>query len=137
MLVFQHENMTDNVLSELSRRERQVMDVLFAEQEATVAELLELLPSAVTYSAVRATLRVLEEKGHVQHEERGPRYVYRPTLAAESARRAAVRHLVRIFFNDSVEQAAMALLRSPDMKLTPAQLDRLAREIKRARKEGR
>lgn len=129
--------MTDNVLSALSRRERQVMDVLFAEQEATVSELLELLPSDVTYSAVRATLRVLEEKGHVQHEERGPRYVYSPTLAAESARRAAMRHLVRTFFNDSVEQAAMALLRSPDMKLTPEQLDRLAREIKRARKEGR
>ena len=129
--------MADEVMTGLSRRERQVMTVLFAEEEATVAELLERLPGDVTYSAVRATLRVLEEKGHVRHEERGPRYVYQPTLAAESARTAAVQHLVRTFFNDSAEQAAMALLRNPDTSLTAEQLDRLAQEIERARKGGR
>ena len=121
----------------LSRREREIMDVLFERGEGTVAEVLEAIPDPPSYSAVRATLRVLEEKGHVTHREDGPRYVYRPRVEPEKARRAALRHLVSTFFGGSPEEAVAALLRMSDADLGPEELERLTQRIGRAREEGR
>lgn len=129
--------MAGDAVAGLSRRERQIMDVLFARGGATVSEILEALPDPPSYSAVRATLRILEEKGHAKHEQDGPRYVYRPTVGDEAARRAALKHVVGTYFHGSVEEAAVALLRMADRRLTAAQLDALAAEVERARREGR
>lgn len=129
--------MPNEPLRDLSRRERQIMDILYARGPSPVGEILERMVDPPSYSAVRATLRVLEEKGHVEHEEEGPRYMYRPTVGRERARTAAMRHLVRTFFNGSAEQAAVALLRLSETRLAPEQVERLAREVERARKEGR
>jgi predicted transcriptional regulator len=121
----------------LSRREREVMDVLYRRGEATVAEVLEELPDPPTYSAVRSILRVLEEKEHIVHREDGPRYIYAPALGRERARSAALDHLVDTFFDGSAESALAALLRRSDLDLTEAQVKKLAREIRAAREEGR
>jgi BlaI family penicillinase repressor len=121
----------------LSRREREVMDVLFRRGEATVAEVLEDLDDPPTYSAVRSILRVLEEKGHITHREDGPRYVYAPAVTRDRARRAALDHVVDTFFDGSAESALAALLRRSDLELSEAQVKRLAREIRTAREEGR
>lgn len=121
----------------LSRRERQIMDVVYRRGRATAAEVLEDLPDPPSYSAVRAMLRVLEEKGELRHEQDGPRYVFLPTVPREQARRSALRNLVRTFFDGSTEQAVAALLDPADGKLSDAELARLARLINRARKEGR
>ena len=121
----------------LSRREREVMDVLYRLNEATVAEVLDELADPPTYSAVRSILRVLEEKGHVAHKEDGPRYVYSPAVARERARRAALDHLVHRHSGGVVEDALAALLRRSDLDLSESQMKRLAREICRAREEGR
>src|SRR5262245_25409064 len=94
----------------LSRRERQIMDVLYRKGSATAAEVLDSIPEAPSYSAVRALLRVLEEKGHVRHEEAAGKYVFMPTTPREKAKRSAVRHLVQTFFNGSPEEAVAALL---------------------------
>lgn len=123
--------------SELSRRERQIMDVLYSRGRATVAEVMEDLADPPSYSAVRATLRILEDKGHVNHQHDGPRYVYIPTVPADSARAAALTHVVRTFFDGSPEAAAAALLRMSDTKLTDADIARLRRRIRAARDEGR
>src|SRR5262245_19674956 len=122
--------------ADLSRRERQIMDVIYARQEATAAEVLGDLPDPPSYSAVRALLRVLEDKGHLRHEEDGPRYVFVPTVPRERARQSALRQVLHTFFDGSTEQAVAALL---DMraKLSDAELDRLSRLIADARKEGR
>jgi len=129
--------MSSESIAGLSRRERQVMDVLYARESATVSEILEALPDPPSYSAVRATLRILEEKGHVRHREDGPRYVYLPTVGQARAREEALRHVVRTFFNGSAEHAAMALLQLTEMKLTPEQLEALSVEVERAQSEGR
>jgi predicted transcriptional regulator len=121
----------------LSRREREVMDVLFRRGAATVAEVLEDLDDPPTYSAVRSILRVLEEKGHITHREDGPRYVYAPAVTRDRARRAALDHVVDTFFDGSAESALAALLRRSDLELSEAQVKRLAREIRTAREEGR
>lgn len=121
----------------LSRRERQIMDVVYRRGRATAAEVLEDMPDPPSYSAVRAMLRVLEEKGELRHEQDGPRYVFLPTVPREQARRSALRNLVRTFFDGSTEQAVAALLDPADGKLSDAELARLARLINRARKEGR
>lgn len=121
----------------LSRREREVMDVLYRRGQATVAEVMEELPDPPTYSAVRSILRVLEEKGHISHREDGPRYVYAPAVARDRARKAALDHLVETFFDGSAESALAALLRRSDLELDEAQIKRLAREIRQAREEGR
>jgi len=114
-----------------------MMDILFARGTATVSEILEALPDPPSYSAVRATLRILEEKGHVRHLEDGPRYVYLPTVEQARAREEALRHVVRTFFNGSAEHAAMALLQLTEAKMTAEQLEALAREVERAQSEGR
>ena len=121
----------------LSRRERQIMDAIYRRGQATAAEVLEDMPDPPSYSAVRAMLRVLEEKGHLRHEQRGPRYVFLPTVPREQARRSALQQLVRTFFDGSTEQTVAALLDLADSKLSNAQLDRLSRLIDQARKEGR
>jgi predicted transcriptional regulator len=121
----------------LSRREREVMDVLYRRGEATVAEVMEELPDPPTYSAVRSILRVLEEKQHIVHREDGPRYIYAPALGRERARSAALDHLVDTFFDGSAENALAALLRRSDLDLSETQVRKLAREIRAAREEGR
>jgi BlaI family penicillinase repressor len=120
----------------LSRRERQIMDILFAQGRATAADVMGALPDAPSYSAVRAMLRILEEKGHVRHEQDGPRYVYAPTVARDSAKKSAIRHVLRTFFEGSTSQAISALLDDEGARLSDAELDRLARMIERARKGG-
>ena len=123
--------------STLSRRERQIMDVIYRTGRATAAEVRDALPDAPGYSAVRALLRVLEEKGHVRHEADGPRYVYVPTVTRARARRSALRQLLSTFFDDSPEQAVAALLDLSGTKLSAADLDRLAARIAQAKREGR
>jgi predicted transcriptional regulator len=121
----------------LSRREREVMDVLYRRGAATVSEVMEDLADPPTYSAVRSILRVLEGKGHVSHQEDGPRYVYSPAVARERARSAALDHLVNTFFGGSAERAVAALLRRSDLELSEAHLRKLAREVQQAKEEGR
>ena len=121
----------------LSRRERQNMDVLYRLSEGTVAEVMEQLPDPPSYSAIRATMRILEEKGHLAHREDGPRYVYTPSVERERARSAALDHLVETFFDGSTEDALVALLRKSDLELSEEQMQRLAQEIGRAGREGR
>ncbi len=120
----------------LSKRERQIMDILYRQGQASAAEVQANLPDPPSYSAVRATLRILEEKGHVQHHQDGPRYVFRPAVARDKATRSAIRHLVRTFFNGSAEQAVTTLLDESTSKLTPEELDRLAGLIDEARSKG-
>ena len=124
-------------LPRLTRRERQIMDVLFRRGEATVSEVMEALPDPPSYSAVRATLRILEEKGHIRHREEGPRYVFLPKVEPQRARRAALEHLLETFFAGSAEQAVMALAEMSDAELNPEQLERLADRIRKAGEEGR
>jgi BlaI family transcriptional regulator, penicillinase repressor len=121
----------------LSRRERQIMDFLYARGRGSAAEVLEGIPDAPSYSAVRALLRVLEEKGHVVHEEEGRAYVYKPRVPREQARRSALTHLVRTFFGGSTEQAMAALLDLNGAKLDDDALDRLAERVEQAKREGR
>jgi predicted transcriptional regulator len=121
----------------LSRRERQIMDVIYQCGQATAAEVMKKLPDPPSYSAVRAMLRLLEEKGHLQHAQDGPRYVYKPTLAHDKAQRSALKHLVETFFEGSAEQAVAALLDPSKFKLSDDELDRLAQLIEQAKQEGR
>jgi predicted transcriptional regulator len=122
--------------AQLSRRERQIMDVIYRRGRATVAEVLEDIPDPPGYSAVRAMLRLLEEKGHVRHEQDGPRYVFLPVVNRDRARRSALKHVVRTFFDGSATDAVAALL-DGDGKLSDSELDRLSTMIERARQEGR
>jgi predicted transcriptional regulator len=118
---------------DLSRRERQIMDVIYARGQATAAEVADAIPDPPSYSAVRALLRILEEKGYLRHEQRGLRYVFMPTVKRTSARRSALKDLVRTFFDGSVEETVAALLNQ--RKLTPEELERLSALIDRARHE--
>jgi predicted transcriptional regulator len=120
----------------LTRRERQIMDILFRRGRATAAEVMEDLSGEPSYSTVRTQLRVLEEKGHVRHEEDGVRFIYMPAVRRDAARKSALRHLVTTFFDGSPEKAVAALLGGEGSKLTDEQLDRIAAMIERARKEG-
>jgi predicted transcriptional regulator len=117
----------------LSRRERQIMDVLYARGSATAAEVREALPDPPSYSAVRALLRILEEKGHARHEQQGPRYVYLPQVSRERARKSALKRLVATFFEGSAAQAAAALIGTE--RLSKAELARLSSLIDKARRE--
>jgi BlaI family penicillinase repressor len=121
---------------ELSRRERQIIDILYTQGQATVAEVQQALPDPPSYSAVRAMLRILEEKGHVRHQQDGPRYVYVPTVARENAKKSALKHMLQTFFDGSAEQAISALLDDQTARLSEAELDRLARMIQQARRTG-
>ena len=125
--------MAENLQHKLSRRERQIMDVLFQRGKATAAEVQENMPEPPSYSAVRAHLRILEEKGHVVHQQDGPRYLYRPTMTKDRATRSALHHVVNTFFDGSAEQAMAALLDESSSRLSEQELDRLAEMIERAR----
>ena len=120
----------------LTRRERQIMDILFRRGRATAAEVMEELPGEPSYSTVRTQLRVLEEKGHVRHDDDGVRFVYMPAVARHTARKSALRHLVETFFDGSPEKAVAALLGGEGAKLSDEQLERIAAMIDKARKEG-
>ena len=129
--------MTKKVLGGLSRREREVLEILYADGSATVGEILDRMSDPPSYSAVRSTLRILEQKGRVRHQNQGRRYVYRPAVAAETARQAALNHVIATFFDGSAELAAAALLNMSDSQLSPEQRERLTKEIERAKREGR
>jgi predicted transcriptional regulator len=120
----------------LSRRERQIMDILYRRGRAAAAEVMEDLPGDTSYSTVRTQLRVLEEKGHVRHEEEGLRYVYVPAVPRRAARKSALRHVVNTFFDGSAEKTVAALLGGESARLSEDELDRLAELIAKARKEG-
>jgi predicted transcriptional regulator len=122
---------------DLSRRERQIMDILHRSGRATAAEVLEGLPDAPSYSAVRALLKILETKGHVRHEEEGRAYVYMPVARRTDARQSALSHLLRTFFDNSAEQAVAALLAIKGEKMSEAELERMSKLIDAAKKEGR
>jgi predicted transcriptional regulator len=121
----------------LSRRERQIMDVIYRKGRATAAEVLESMPQPPSYSAVRALLRILEQKGHIRHEESEGKYVFMPTMHRDKAKRSAIRHLVQTFFDGSSEEAVAALLDTTSAKLSEKELDRLQELIEKARKGGR
>ena len=121
----------------LSRRERQIMDALHQRGQATAAEVQATLPDAPGYSAVRALLRILEDKGHVRHRREGARYVYLPRVSRQSARRSALRRVVATFFQGSIKHAMAALLETGDARLSDSELQELAQMIHQARKEGR
>jgi predicted transcriptional regulator len=121
----------------MSRRERQIMDVIYKLGRASAAEVMAQLDDPPSYSAVRTTLRILEGKGHVRHEQDGPRYVFTPIVNRDRARRSALKHLVNTFFDGSTEEAVAALLRMSPDALSNDERDRLARLIELARQEGR
>ena len=120
----------------LSRRERQIMDILYRLERASVGQVLAEIAGKPSYSTVRAQLRVLEEKGHVRHEEHGLRYVYVPAVPREVARRSALRHLVETFFDGSTEKVVVALLGGEVARISSEELDRIARLISESRKEN-
>jgi predicted transcriptional regulator len=122
---------------DLSRRERQIMDILHRSSRATAAEVLEALPDAPSYSAVRALLKILETKGHVKHEEEGRAYVYLPIVRRTDARQSALSHLLKTFFDNSAEQAVAALLAIKGEKMSDAELNRMSKLIEEAKTEGR
>jgi BlaI family penicillinase repressor len=121
----------------LSRRERQIMDALYRRGRATAAEILEEIPDPPGYSAVRAMLRVLEEKGHIRHEAEDLRYVYMPVVPRDKARRSAALHMLDTFFDGSAEQAVATLLNVSARNLSKDDFDRLAALVEKARQEGR
>jgi len=122
---------------QLTRRERQIMQIIYRRGQATAAEVLDDMADPPSYSATRALLRILEEKGHLRHEQDGPRYVFRPTVTPEKARRSALDQVVETFFGGSAGDAAAALLDMSDSGLSDDQRMRLAALIDSARKEGR
>jgi predicted transcriptional regulator len=121
----------------LSRRERQIMDIVYELKEVTALQVLERLPSPPSYSAVRALLRVLEQKGHLVHRQDGPRYVYTPRLAKDKARKNALSHLMTTFFDGSTENVVATLLDISEESLSEDDYRRLTELIEKARQEGR
>ena len=121
--------------SALSRRERQIMEILFARGEASAAEVQEALPDSPGYSAIRALLRILEEKGHVQHVKRGRSYVYRPLQAHDTAARSALKQVVQTFFGGRLDDAVAALVSDDDAKISDEELAALAALVEKAREE--
>jgi len=120
--------------NQLSRRERQIMDILFELNEAAAAQIVDRLPEPSSNSSTRILLGILEEKGHLTHRTEGTRFIYRPTLPPESARQSALAHLKKIFFGGSASQVVAALLDDPD--LTEVEREELTRLVEQARKEG-
>jgi predicted transcriptional regulator len=117
----------------LSRRERQIMDVLYQKGRATAADVLHSISDPPSYSAIRALLRILEQKGHIRHEESEGKYIFIPTVRRDRAKRSAIRHILETFFNGSPEEAVAALLDVSSSKLSDADFDRLAKLIEKAR----
>jgi BlaI family transcriptional regulator, penicillinase repressor len=121
---------------QLSRRERQIMDILYRDGKATAAEVRSSLPEPPSYSAVRAMLRILEDKGHIRHEEDGPRYVYMPIVTRDKAKRSALRHVLNTFFDGSASQVLAALFEMSPRDLDEKELARLRRLIDAAKNKG-
>jgi predicted transcriptional regulator len=128
---------TKPAATDLSRRERQIMDVVYRLGKASVSDVLERIPEPPSYSAVRALMRILEENGHLRHEQDGPRYLYLPMVPRESPRTNALTHMVRTFFGGSTEAAVAALLDPDNHRLSDAELDRISDLIEQARVQGR
>jgi BlaI family transcriptional regulator, penicillinase repressor len=124
-------------LSALTRRESQIMEILFRRGQATAAEVLAEMPDAPSYSTARKLLEILEEKGYVRHAQEGPRYVYTPLVAADDARNSALEQMVRTFFQGSIGSAVTALLELQGPTLSDDELDRIAKLAEQAKKEGR
>ena len=125
-----------NPYAELGRRERQIMDILYQRGRATAADVLAELPDPPSYSAVRGMLRLLEKKGHVRHAWDGPRHVYQPTKNPDQMKKTAARHLLRTFFNNSLESAVAAMLGGAEHVPSQEELKRLAQLVERARRNG-
>src|SRR3954465_15593422 len=123
--------------SDLGRRERQIMDIVYRLGKASVADVQKELPDPPTYSAVRGMLGLLEDKGYLRHQQDGLRYVYLPTAGQQQAQHSALRHMVHTFFGGSASEAAASLLELPDSKLSAKDVARLKRLIKQAKSEGR
>ena len=119
----------------LARRERQIMEVLFRRGRATAAEVMDELPGQSSYSTVRTQLRILENKGHVRHEDDGVRFIYMPVARRDTARKSALRHLVETFFDGSAEKVIAAVLGAESSRLSAEELDRIADLVRRARKD--
>jgi BlaI family transcriptional regulator, penicillinase repressor len=128
--------MTKPVHAALTRRERQIMDILYRRGRATAVEVMDDLPGNPSYSTVRTQLRVLESKGHIRHEEDGVRYVYIPEVPRHAARKSALRHLVETFFDGSTEKVVGALLGGEAARLSDEELERIAAMVAKAKKEG-
>ena len=126
-----------NAAGGLSRRERQIMDILYQRGKASASDVREAMEAAPGYSAVRAMLRVLEEKGHVKHQAEGLKYVYVPVVARDQAKQSAVKHVMETFFNGSAEQIVAALLDVSSTRLTREELDRMSEMIEQAKTEGK
>ena len=129
--------MTRDLQRNLTRREHQIMDVVYARGRVTVAEVLEDMADPPSYSTVRTLLRLLEEKGQLRHEQDGPRYVYVPVVAREKARRSALRNMLHTFFDGSTEEAVAALLDLHDERKGPVDMARIRAMIEKAQREGR
>ena len=126
--------MEDSRTAKLSRRERQIMDVIYQHGQASVADVLANLPDAPSYSTVRALLRILEEKGHLTHQKDGPRYIYRPTQPRHEAGQSALKQIVQTFFDKSIEKTVAALV--ADEEVSDEELNRLSQLIEQAKKGG-
>ena len=129
--------MSDAPAHALSRRERQIMDIVYAQGKASAADVLAALPDPPSYSSVRALLAILVEKGHLKHRSEQGRYIYTPTRRRALVGRSALRRVLDTFFEGSLEKAVAALLQGSDASLSPEELQRLAQLIQQARKEGR
>jgi BlaI family transcriptional regulator, penicillinase repressor len=129
--------MSKDTHAHLSRRERQIMDIVYQRGRASAQEVLDSLPDPPSYSAVRAFLRILEEKGHVKHEEAGARYIFEPIHPRENAGLTALQRVVRTFYEGSVSKAVAALVDSKDARLPEEELKRLRALIRQTRGEGR
>lgn len=123
------------MLERLSRREREILEILYQKTRATAQDVQSAMSDSPSYSAVRAFLRILEEKGHIRHDEEGARYVYSPVVARNKARKAALKSVVSTFFEGSVENVVAALVDGEAARLSRPELDRIARMIERARKD--
>ena len=129
--------MTPGTETHLSRRERQIMDIVYTNGQASVAEVCQAITDPPSYSAIRALMRILEDKGHLNHKVEGNKYVYLPTRSRKEASKTATRRLLKTFFDGSMEQALAALLEVSQSRHTQEELDRLTSLISKARKEGR
>ena len=129
--------MKKNSFSGLSRRERQIMDIIYKNGKATASEIRKSIVDPPSYSAVRALLKILEKKGHLKHREKGPRYIYYPTLPPDKAKSSALKHLMKTFFDDSMENVVAALLDISSSEMTDKDYERISRLIEKAKKEGK
>jgi predicted transcriptional regulator len=129
--------MSKKVITDLSRRERQIMDAIFKNGTATAAEVREAIPDAPSYSSVRTLLRILEDKGLLKHKQQGPRYLYQPTIRRDRAKTSALKHLMHTFFDNSIEEVVAALMDMSGDDMSEEEYEQLSRMIERAKKESK